>query len=145
MVSQNNHRVKQQRLLATNQVFSLRKLSIGFVSVVLGLFFACGTDVVGHAATTQPASSNTAAQISTPTKNSPVTPVNGQSRADQSLTEAKSNGQPVAQAAVADQETAEGGKLVKRRLFKTFKFKWQPRIKRIHTNYNTANCMVMSH
>lgn len=92
MVSQNNHRMKQQRLLATNQVFSLRKLSIGFVSVVLGLFFACGTDGVGHAATTQPASSNAAAQISTPTKNSPVTPSNGQSKVGQSLTGTKSNG-----------------------------------------------------
>lgn len=109
MVSQNNHRMKQQRLLATNQVFSLRKLSIGFVSVVLGLFFACGTDVVGHAATTQPTSSNTAAQISTPTKNSPVTPANGQPKVGQSLTGTKSNGQPVAQAAVADQKTAEEG------------------------------------
>lgn len=39
MVSQNNHRMKQQWLLATNQVFSLRNSSIGFVSVVLGLFF----------------------------------------------------------------------------------------------------------
>lgn len=109
MVSQNNHRMKQQRLLATNQVFSLRKLSIGFVSVVLGLFFACGTDAVGHAATTQPASSNAAAQISTPTKNSPVTQSNGQPKVGQSLTGTKSNGQPVVQAAVADQKTAEEG------------------------------------
>ncbi|KRM73876.1 hypothetical protein FC35_GL000943 [Limosilactobacillus coleohominis DSM 14060] len=52
MVSQNNHRMKQQWLLATNQVFSLRNSSIGFVSVVLGLFFSCGTDAIGHAATT---------------------------------------------------------------------------------------------
>ncbi|HJF53788.1 MAG TPA: fibrinogen-binding adhesin SdrG C-terminal domain-containing protein [Limosilactobacillus coleohominis] len=109
MVSQNNHRMKQQRLLATNQVFSLRKLSIGFVSVVLGLFFACGTDVVGHAATTQPTTSNGAASISMPTKNTLVTPTNGQPQRTQSLVSAKSNGQPVAQAAVADQKTAKEG------------------------------------
>lgn len=107
MVSQNNHRMKQQRLLATNQVFSLRKLSIGFVSVVLGLFFACGTDVVGHAATTQPTTSNGAASISMPTKNTLVTPTNGQPQRTQSLVSAKSNGQPVAQAAVADQKNCQ--------------------------------------
>lgn len=109
MVSQNNHRMKQQRLLATNQVFSLRKLSIGFVSVVLGLFFACGTGAVGHAATTQPTSSNGVAQISMPTKNTLVTPTNGQPQRTQSLASTKSNGQPVAQAAVTDQKNASEG------------------------------------